>query len=62
VQDVDAFHPQVAAEDVGGRLLFGMADVQAGAAGVGNMSSTYALGILPASAGSIAANVLLASQ
>ncbi len=35
VQDVEALHPLVAADDVGGGVAFRMADVQARAAGVG---------------------------
>ena len=35
VQDVEAAHALVAGQDVGGGVAFGMADVQAGAAGVG---------------------------
>ena len=34
VQDVEAVHPLEAAEDIGGGVAFGVADVQAGAAGV----------------------------
>ena len=35
VQHVEAAHPLVAGQDVGGGVALGMADVQAGAAGVG---------------------------
>ena len=44
VQDVEPAHPLVAADDVGGGVALGMADVQAGAAGVGKHVEDVELG------------------
>ena len=44
VQHVEAAHPLVPAQDVGGGVAFGMADVQPGAAGVGEHVQDVELG------------------